>query len=82
VTKRTAAAGALSLNEPDQSVRTATTLEGLREESAAIIDYLAVDRSPTLDTRSGDTFCNIYTHDYCHLAGRRSPACLMDARRD
>jgi hypothetical protein len=75
VTRRTAAAGALSLNEPDQPGRTATTLEGLREELAAIIDYLAVDRvsHARYQPRPGVTFCNIYAHDYCHLAGAYLP---------
>jgi hypothetical protein len=71
VTRRTAAPGAQSLNEPDQPGRTATTPEGLRQELGAIIDYLAVDRAShaRYQPRPGVTFCNIYAHDYCHLAG-------------
>jgi hypothetical protein len=71
VTKRTAPAGAQSLNEPDQPGRKGTTPEELRLELAAIIDYLAVDKAShaRYQPRSGVTFCNIYAHDYCHLAG-------------
>lgn len=48
-----------------------TTPDELRRELAAIIEWLAVDDAdhkrykPTSDA----TFCNIYAHDYCHLAG-------------
>jgi hypothetical protein len=71
ITKRTARAGAHSLNEPNQPGRRGTTPEQLRTELAAIINWLAVDKAthkryqpiPTA------TFCNIYAHDYCHLAG-------------
>jgi hypothetical protein len=71
VTKRTAPATAHSLNEPDRPGRTGTTPDELRTELAAIINYLAVDKpahkryQPTANA----TFCNIYAHDYCHLAG-------------
>jgi len=43
----------------------------LRQELAAIIDYLAVDKASHIryQPQSGVTFCNIYAHDYCHLAG-------------
>ena len=71
VTRRTAAAGAQSLNEQDQPGRSATTPEGLRLELGAIVDYLAVERASHVryQPRPGVTFCNIYVHDYCHLAG-------------
>jgi hypothetical protein len=71
VAKRTALADAHSLNEPRQPTRSATTADGLRAELAAIIDWLAVDNAAHLryKPRNGLTFCNIYTHDYCHLAG-------------
>jgi hypothetical protein len=75
VTRRTGPAGAHSLNEADQPHRTATTPEGLRRELAAIIDYLAVDKAShaRYQPRPGVTFCNIYAHDYCHLAGAFLP---------
>ena len=71
ITRRTAAAGAHSLNEPNQPGRTGTTPEELRDEIAAIIDYLAVDRASHVryQPQGRLTFCNIYAHDFCHLAG-------------
>jgi hypothetical protein len=71
ITRRTAAAGAHSLNEPNQPGRTGTTPEELRDEIAAIVDYLAVDRASHLRYQPHGklTFCNIYAHDFCHLAG-------------
>jgi hypothetical protein len=71
VTKRTAPAGAHSLNEPNQPGREGTTPDELRAELAAIIDWLAVDKPAHLryQPHSGLTFCNIYAHDYCALAG-------------
>ncbi len=71
VTKRTAPATAHSLNEPDQPGRKGATPDELRAELAKIIDYLAVDK-PThkrYKPITNATFCNIYAHDYCHLAG-------------
>jgi hypothetical protein len=75
VTRRTAPATAHSLNEPDQPDRVGTTPEALRAESAEIIDYLAVDKASHTRYRPGNgrTFCNIYAHDYCHLAGAYLP---------
>lgn len=71
VTKRTQIAGAHSLNEPQQPGRSGETPEELRSELATIIDYLGVDnaRHTRYRPRGGLTFCNIYAHDYCHLAG-------------
>lgn len=69
--KRTAIANALSLNEPGQPTRTGDTADKRRAELAAIIEWLAVDkpahkRYQPIPTA---TFCNIYAHDYCFLAG-------------
>jgi hypothetical protein len=71
ITRRTALADAQSLNEPGQPGRSGTSPEQLRQELAAIIDHLAVEKSTHLRYRpsAGRTFCNIYAHDYCHLAG-------------
>lgn len=71
VTKRTAPAGAHSLNEPNQPARSGGTPAELVASIDAIIDFLAVDRSThaRYQPRSGLTFCNIYAHDFCHLAG-------------
>jgi hypothetical protein len=75
VTKRTALAGALSLNEPNMPARQAADPAGLRAEVDAIIDYLASDRPAhkRYQPRNGLTFCNIYIHDYCTLAGVYMP---------
>lgn len=71
ITKRMAPADAHSLNEPDQPERKGTTPADLCAELAAIIDYLAVDKASfkRYQPHDGLTFCNIYAHDYCHLAG-------------
>lgn len=71
VTKRTGIATALSLNENGQPGRIGQTPEERRAELAAIIEWLAVDKaSHKRYLRQGNTtFCNIYAHDYCHLAG-------------
>ena len=71
ITRRTAPAGALSLNEPNQPGRAGTTPSELCDELAAIVDYLAVDKPAhrRYQPDAGRTFCNIYVHDYCLLAG-------------
>lgn len=71
ITRRSEEANALSLNENRQPGRQGADADTLRAELAAIIDWLAVDRPEHLryQPRSGLTFCNIYAHDYCHLAG-------------
>ena len=71
VTKRVGIATAHSLNEPDQPGRKGTTPDELRAELAAIIEYLGVDKPAHKRYKpiTNATFCNIYAHDYCHLAG-------------
>lgn len=71
VTRRRDAPGAHSLNEPGQPGRTGSTPDALRAELAAIVDWLGVDtpRHVRYQPRDGATFCNVYAHDYCHLAG-------------
>lgn len=75
VTKRTATAGARSLSEPAMPERSAEDPAGLRAEVNAIIDYLATDhpRHKRYQPHDGATFCNIYAHDYCRLAGTYLP---------
>ena len=72
---RAGVANALDLNEANLPRRTATDLPGLRADLAAIIDYLAVDDPDhkRYQPRDGITFCNIYAHDYCTLAGAYLP---------
>ena len=71
VTKRTEVAGALSLNEPGQPERKGEGGPQRCDELAAIIDWLAVDKlaHKRYQGTSSSTFCNIYAHDYCFLAG-------------
>lgn len=71
ITRRTDPAGAYSLNEPGQPGRTGTTAADLRGELGAIIGWLGVDTpaNKRYQPRPGVTFCNIYAHDYCGLAG-------------
>ena len=70
VTMRAEVAGAHSLNEPNQPERKGSTADELRSELASIVDWLAVDNEAHLRyrPRGKSTFCNIYAHDYCHLA--------------
>ncbi len=71
ITKRSEPAGALSLNEPKQPGRKGETAAERCGELAAIIDWLAVDKSShrRYQPTSQATYCNIYAHDYCALAG-------------
>ena len=75
VTKRTQPADAHSLNEPNQPARKGTTPVELVGELGTIINWLAVEKSTHKHylPHDGLTFCNIYTHDYCHLAGAYLP---------
>ena len=71
VTRRNEPANAHSLNEPGQPGRAGTTAPQRVAELAAIVDWLDVE-NPThvrYQPRDGLTFCNIYAHDFCHLAG-------------
>ena len=82
VTRRVDPAGAHSLNEPGQPVRNGTDAATLCGELAAIIDWLAVDKPAHLryQPRPGVTFCNIYAHDYCTLAGVYLPRVWWTAK--
>ena len=71
VTTRRGPATALSLNEADQPTRKGLTPEALRGEIDGIIDYLNVEKPAhaRYQPGGGRTFCNIYAHDFCTLAG-------------
>jgi hypothetical protein len=71
VTRRRDIADAHSLNEKGMPSRTGQTAEARRADLASIIEFLATDdpSHARYAPRSNFTFCNIYTHDYCHLAG-------------
>jgi hypothetical protein len=75
VTKRTAIAGAHSLNEPDMPKREGMSPAELVASLNKVIDYLDSPKSTHKRylPRDGLTFCNIYTHDYCVLAGTYLP---------
>lgn len=71
VTRRKDPATARSLNEKGAPGRSGTTPDALRGELAAIVAWLGVDNPQFLryqPTRTA-TFCNIYAHDFCRLAG-------------
>ena len=67
--------GARSLLEPGQPSRKGTTPEELRQSLHGIIAWLAVDKPAHLryQPTPKSTFCNLYAHDYCHLAGAYLP---------
>jgi hypothetical protein len=71
VIRRDRPANAGSLNEAGQPRRDGTTPEKLREQLAAIVAWLAVDdpKHARYQPHDGLTFCNIYAHDFCTLAG-------------
>lgn len=76
ITKRTAPANASSLNEPGQPTRVITNdPAGLKKSLLDIINWLNVDKplNKRYQPGNGSTFCNIYAHDYCHLAGAYFP---------
>lgn len=75
VTRRRDMANAHSLNEANQPGRVGGTAEQLRQELAAIGNWLAVDNPAHLryQPRNGLTFCNIYAHDFCLLANAYLP---------
>jgi hypothetical protein len=72
IIKRTGPAGPFSLNEPGQPLRSNSNDPSvLREEIMKIIDWLNVEKQTHKRYQPGEgkTFCNIYAHDFCHLAG-------------
>ena len=72
ITKRTVPANALSLNEPGQPNRNETDAPAeLKQSLLSIIDWLNVEKPTHLRYQPGSnsTFCNVYAHDYCYLAG-------------
>lgn len=72
VTKRISPANAYSLNEPGQPARgTEADPAALKRSLISIIDWLNVEKPAhkRYQPANGSTFCNIYAHDYCHLAG-------------
>lgn len=71
ITRRTEPAGARSLNETGAPGRKGESALERVADLAKIIAWLNVQRPAhqRYQPGGGKTFCNIYAHDYCHLAG-------------
>ncbi len=71
LTRRRDPAGAHSLCESGQPERKGETAAERCAELTSIIEWLAVDKAThkRYQGARGCTFCNIYAHDYCFLAG-------------
>ena len=72
ITKRSAPANASSLNEPGQPLRgTNADPAALKQDLINIVNWLNVEKisNKRYQPANGSTFCNIYAHDFCHLAG-------------
>jgi len=61
------------LTEANQPGRSGPTPVERAQQLGAIITYLAVGHSARYAARAGKTYCNIYAHDYSHLAGAYLP---------
>ncbi len=82
LTRRKNPASAHSLNEDDQPKRRGDNAERLRADIAQIVDWLAVDKPShqRYQPLGGATFCNVYAHDVCHLAGVYLPRVWWSSR--
>lgn len=71
IIRRADLANAGSLNEGGQPKRNGATPPQLQEELIEIVGWLDTENPAhkRYQPRSGLTFCNIYAHDFCHLAG-------------
>jgi hypothetical protein len=69
--KRTEPASAYSVNEPGQPSRTGSSPPELAASLRKIVDWLAPETvaHKRYQPTASATFCNIYAHDYCRLAG-------------
>jgi hypothetical protein len=61
------------LTEPNLPGRPGSTPVEQAQQLGAIVAYLGVDHSARYAAGSGKTYCNIYAHDYAHLAGAYLP---------
>jgi hypothetical protein len=68
--KRTEAATAFSVNEPGQPSRAGGNAQELVASLGKIVEFLAPEDAThkRYQPTASATFCNIYVHDYCHLA--------------
>lgn len=73
--RRTEGANALSLKEAGQPVRTAGTTQQVVGQMNAIIDWLDSEKQAHARywPAHGKTYCNVYAHDFCTLAGAYLP---------
>lgn len=72
ITKRSEPANAYSLNEPGQPARgTGPDPAALKQSLIEIVKWINVEKNSNKRYQPGSnsTFCNIYAHDYCYLAG-------------
>jgi hypothetical protein len=61
------------LTEPNQPSRPGPTSAERAQQLGAILTYLHVSQSARYAAGAGKTYCNIYAHDYAHLAGAYVP---------
>lgn len=61
------------LTEPNQPGRPGPTPIDRSQQLGVIIAYLGVGHSARYAAGAGKTYCNIYAHDYAHLAGAYLP---------
>lgn len=61
------------LTEPKQPGRPGPTPAERAQQLGAILVYLGVSHSARYAAGAGKTYCNIYAHDYAHLAGTYLP---------
>lgn len=71
VIRRIDQANAGSLNEGGQLKRDGSTPQQISDQLIEIVGWLDVENPAhkRYKPRNGLTFCNIYAHDFCHLAG-------------
>lgn len=82
ITRRSAPADAHSLNEPRQPSRRGSDVDTLRRELGTIVAWLDSENPAHKRylPRDRKTFCNIYCHDFCHLAGVYLPRVWWSSR--
>jgi hypothetical protein len=60
---------AFPLGEPDRPTRKSSDPAAKAAELTTIIRWLDVEKSLRYKRKTATTYCNIYTYDYCYLAG-------------
>ncbi|MBX0293212.1 hypothetical protein K3G63_22395 [Hymenobacter sp. HSC-4F20] len=73
VTRAQTGRRAYSLREAAQPARPGPTAQDKAQQLTRILEFLDVEHSARYKPGSGLTYCNIYAHDYCHLAGAYLP---------